>query len=390
MLLLALAGCLAGAACGQQSPLPATDDGFLCLADSPDLLGWRPGSASRFRWQEGVLTRAGGGSILTDQLYESFTLQLEYRIARDGNSGVFLRAPLLGRQSALGMELQIMGDSGRPPDTGTSGAIYDAAAPLVNAARPEGEWNELQVDLHGRALRAVLNGQVIHDFSLDDPAVNAPLPAGLKLAERNHRGFIGLQDHGSEVSFRNIRLRPDPEEGFVSLLDAPLSLWTTETPAQFATADGILQAAAPADGPAALVGKQAYEDYVLRLEYRVEAGARAVLQTRTSNRPNQAFVEVVMADDSDLGLTADVVGALAGTAPPVAEASRPVGEWNDLEAICRGRLVTVYLNGVHLLSTNTNYWGKFMYAPLEGPPAIVVSKGTVELREMRVRALGRQ
>jgi hypothetical protein len=287
------------------------------------------------------------------------------------------------------MEIQILGAEGRPRDPETCGAIYAARAPDANAAKPPGEWNALEIDLRGRALRVVLNGQVIHDISLDDPAANAPLPAGLKLSERSHRGFIALQYHGAALEFRNVRIRPDPEAGFEPLFADGLAGWAGTPPAAFEVADGVLTGAATEGGEASLTCADVWSDYTLGLEYRVEKGAQAGICLRTDPRVERYTpVEVLIADDSGERPGINCSGALVGAAGVTWRGSRPPGEWNDMEIVCRGRLVQVFVNAVPVLSANTNLFGPYIRAPLKGAPQVRVRRGEVQLRNVRVRPLG--
>jgi len=123
------------------------------------------------------------------------------------NSGVFLRTTEFGRQSRTGLEIQIYDDAGEPVSKYSSGAIYAVAAPKASAARNAGEWNSLEATLRGRTLKVTLNDTVVQDIDLDDPAINADLPDGHKMWQRAKRGYIGLQNHGRPIRFRNIRLK---------------------------------------------------------------------------------------------------------------------------------------------------------------------------------------
>jgi len=98
----------------------------------------------------------------------------------------------------MGFEFQMMGDHGEAPHKNGTGAVYDVLAPAVNAARPVGEWNELEIYLNGPHYRATLNGEVIQDVNFDEHE---------ELRYRLREGFISLQDHGDRVSFRNIRVK---------------------------------------------------------------------------------------------------------------------------------------------------------------------------------------
>jgi hypothetical protein len=284
--------------------------------------------------------------------------------------------------------MQIRGDYGSKPSNGTTGGLYDAKAPEVAANRPNEEWNELEVALHARHMRAVLNEQVIHDFDLDDPEVNAPLPYGHRLSERCTRGYIGLQDHGTPVEFRNVRIKEEPEEGSQPLFDGTLTGWTPSDNSAFTVEDGVLVCTAPAEGEASLSRETPLGDYELRLEYRVDKGAEAGWLARTTDDPRGNPVEVVIADDSGRAPGVRASGALAGQASTMMRGSLPVGQWNDLRVMFRGWQVHVYLNSMPVLSThNTNFWGQYRRSPLKGAPGIVVRKGKVEIRRVRVRKL---
>ena len=79
---------------------------------------------------------------------------------------------------------------------------------------------------------------------------------------------------------------------------------------------------------------------------------------------------------------------VAGQASTMVPGSLPPGQWNDLRMVFRGRDVEVYLNEMPVLNTySTNFWREYMHAPLKGVPRIVVRKGRVEMRKVRVREL---
>ena len=177
-------------------------DGWTSLFDGKSLDGWWLAGANPngFVVKDGTIEWAahGGGMLMTHDRYDNFMLRIEWKIEEGGNSGVFLRAPRANRASKIGMEFQLQGDYGREPEEHITGAIYDVLSPLVNAGKPAGEWNELEVTLDGTKMKAVLNGQVVQDLDLNDHD---------ELRPRLRRGFIALQDHGCHVAFRNIRVK---------------------------------------------------------------------------------------------------------------------------------------------------------------------------------------
>ena len=122
--------------------------GFVPLFNGKDLTGWEV-KENRTRVKDlwtvkgGVLTaRAGSGWLGTKKMYGAFVLRLEWRIPPDGNSGVYLRVPVLkGKEipSQAGVEIQVLDDEG-PAYKGKikpyqhCGSIYGIAAPKKSAA----------------------------------------------------------------------------------------------------------------------------------------------------------------------------------------------------------------------------------------------------------------
>lgn len=138
----------------------------------------------------------------TGEEFEDFELHLEFKVARNANSGVFLRAqsndPL-----TRGFEVQVLEDYGKKPAKNRSGAIYDVVTPMFNMSRPAGEWNSFDITVHGDTVIVFMNGwRVIHtDLSkMTKPLGKFDIP----YAELPHEGMIMLQDHGGEVWYRNI------------------------------------------------------------------------------------------------------------------------------------------------------------------------------------------
>ncbi len=177
-------------------------DGFVSLFDGKTLDGWWiiGKNQNGFAVTDGTIQwkSEGGGGLYTRDRYNDFVLRLDWRINKGGNSGIYLRAPRAGRQSKVGMEFQLQGDEGTPVTDQTTGAVYSVVAPKVNATKPAGEWNTIEIALNGAHLKAVLNGQVVQDTDLDQSD---------ELRARLRNGFIGLQDHASFVAFRNIRVK---------------------------------------------------------------------------------------------------------------------------------------------------------------------------------------
>ncbi len=208
-------------------PLPvfAEDVRFAPLFSGRDLSGWEISdeAVDGYRAVDGrleLLNVAGAGYLRTVDDHRDFRLRLDFRMAPRTNGGVFLRAARNGENPAFsGCEVQILDDAfwaeaaeaGLEP-TQRHGALYGSVAPGVDAARPIGEWNTLEVLYHGPRLAVALNGRALYD--VDTRAV-----PGKPFTERAPRGFLGLQRTGSRdvesevvLAFRRIEIAPIEEE----------------------------------------------------------------------------------------------------------------------------------------------------------------------------------
>ncbi len=187
-------------------------------------------------------------ATFTKQTFGDFDLHLEFKLGETpwwtmipyailspqmhGNSGVFLRVPK--DESALrGFEVQVCGDYGWPPCKTGTGSIYDVVTPMFNMARPVGEWNSYDISTRGTKVTVTVNGWRVIDT--DFALLAAPVGKfATPYAQLPLEGQIALQDHGGEITYRNIKIRTagasDP------LPDLSDSATTINTPAVPATA----------------------------------------------------------------------------------------------------------------------------------------------------------
>ena len=180
-----------------------TEDDFTPLYDGRTLAGWDVVRDTLESWEpqaDGVIccNGMGRGWLRTARTYRDFILRLDFAISPDGNSGVFLRSQTEGRPAYNGMEVQILDDAGAPPGVKSTGAIYDAIAPMKNVMRPAWDWNELEATCAGTRVTLVLNGETIVDVDLEAHEATRGRP---------REGYIGLQNHHSAVKFRRPRVR---------------------------------------------------------------------------------------------------------------------------------------------------------------------------------------
>jgi hypothetical protein len=191
------------------------------LFNGRTLEGWRAfkSDAPPSGWAavDGTLARTGsGGDITTVEEFGDFELRLQWKIAAGGNSGIFFRVVNEGSQVwESGPEMQILDNArhvdGRSPLT-SAGSNYGLHAPVRDATRPIGEWNDVRLVVNGAKVEHWLNGVKVVEYELWSPAWES-LVKGSKFATmpaygRAKRGRIALQDHGDPVWFKDIRIRP--------------------------------------------------------------------------------------------------------------------------------------------------------------------------------------
>jgi len=197
-------------------PTGETPSNAITLFNGKDLSGWvcKPGAWAA---EDGVLACRGGGDIWTEQQFGDFILDLEFKIDKGANSGVFFRTADINDCVQTGIELQVLDSYGKAAvDKHDCGAIYDCLAPSKNAVKPAGEWNTLRLVCRGPRLQAVMNGLVIINMNLDDWKEAGRNPDGspnkFRTAYKDmpRAGHIGFQDHGGGIWYRNIRIKPLP------------------------------------------------------------------------------------------------------------------------------------------------------------------------------------
>lgn len=213
--------------------------GWRLLFDGRTTDGFRgyrkPGVSPGWVVDDGALVcRAdGAGDLVTADEFAAFELQLDYRIAMGGNSGVMVHvAEDAEKPWHSGPEVQIL-DNATGKDQQRAGWLYQLYRPVnagwarqmeqaaglkppevLDATRPAGEWNQLAIRIAPSGCEVCLNGVVYERFTIGSKDWNervakskfAAFPGFAKAG----RGRICLQDHGDEVAFRSIKIRELP------------------------------------------------------------------------------------------------------------------------------------------------------------------------------------
>ncbi|GAG01718.1 unnamed protein product [marine sediment metagenome] len=180
------------------------------LADG--LNGWilKPGT---WTIDDGVLTLKGGGYIWTKETYGDFILDLEFMVSKGANSGIFFRTADIKKLVQTGIEVQIH-ETTDENHYGMCGAIYNCMPPNKNVMKKAGLWNRMTLMAKANKIYVVMNGEQIIDMDLDLWTTPHRNPDGTKnkfdtaYRDMPRNGYIGFQDHGDSVWFRNIKIKP--------------------------------------------------------------------------------------------------------------------------------------------------------------------------------------
>jgi hypothetical protein len=185
-------------------PAPSPD-GWVILFTGKSVDGFlspgRSGRSDSWKIKDGLLTNSPSNGmprqgLLTKDTYTSFELEFDWRIASKGNSGIKYRLFYLTDSDAAGYEYQLADDAGDPgalrSSRERSGALYGVLPPMKSVVKPAGEFNHSVLVLRGRHCEHWLNGEKVVDYETNSEPLESP---------------ILLQHHGSDVWFRNIRIR---------------------------------------------------------------------------------------------------------------------------------------------------------------------------------------
>ncbi len=159
----------------------------------------------------------GGWDMVYERPWTDFILELDFKITPKTNSGVMVRISPLKAVPGFdveynGLEVQIL-DS-KTHGFYDTGALYELVKPTSNAMRPAGEWNHLRISCDKSVLEVWVNNVHVNHMDLNEWTTPYERPDGsehkFNIAWKDHSrtGYIGLQKHGGDCWFKNIKLKP--------------------------------------------------------------------------------------------------------------------------------------------------------------------------------------
>jgi hypothetical protein len=215
-------------------------EGWTLLWNGVDFDGWRGVGLDRVpegHWliEDGVIRKLAGGEVprqadgqpvqggdmMTAATFEDFDLRFEWKISPAGNSGLKynvseeMSKSFAPQHAAIGFEYQALDDTASYDPAilpnQTTGSLYDLVPAGAKTLKPVGEWNASEVIFRGNHGEHWFNGGKVLEFELGTPDMDARVAASkfknIPDFAKKRPGHIVLQDHGSAVWFRNIKIR---------------------------------------------------------------------------------------------------------------------------------------------------------------------------------------
>ncbi len=210
---------------GAREPVPAGADSLwrALLRDhgAPDWRGWNTvGFPAGWQVAGGVLSKDGDvDDLVTNQTFANFELELEWKIGKGGNSGIFYRATReYDHIYWSGPEYQLLDDDNAADGknsltcAASAYALYGAPAGVV---LPFDHWNKTRIVVHGSHVEHWLNGRKVVDYDLKSADWRDKVAASKFSAYPHYgladSGLIGIQgDHPGALAIRHVRIRELP------------------------------------------------------------------------------------------------------------------------------------------------------------------------------------
>jgi len=360
-------------------------EGWQLLFDGESLDNWKAYNAEGTgSWlvEDGLLAASGTGSdsdgyIITRKQYHNFNLKFEWKIAPEGNSGVLyhvIESENFSTPYLTGPEYQLVDDVGFPEELEEwqkTGADYAMYVPDVKKKKlnPAGEWNSSSIVFDNGLVEYWLNGEKILEFEAwtdkwfelknSGKWENAP-EYGLSSV-----GHISLQDHGSRVWFRNMKIKelPKKESPTVELFNGEdLSGWIKYGNEMWYVEDSLLVCeSGPEEQYGYLATEMYYKDFDLSVDFKQISDGNSGIFFRSvfeGTRVAGWQVEVAPKGHDSGGIYESYGRGWLNQIPDEKEDILKEGEWNTMRVKVVGSEVTTWLNGQEMTHLDDPLIGK--------------------------------
>lgn len=364
-----------------------TADGWLLLFDGKTLNRWRDFKGDSvitapWKTEKGTLTSLGLGSdstgyIVTEKQYENFIIAFDWKISEGGNSGLLyhvVERPEFKVPYVTGPEFQLIDDAGFPqPIEEWQKAAADYAMYVCDTSKkklmPAGKWNTSKIVFDNGHVEHWLNGQKVLEFEAwsDDWFTrkgsgkwdNAP-EYGLARS-----GYFALQDHGSRVWFKNMKIKELPRKPRRESLfnGKDLTGWDVYGTELWYVENGELICESGPDKEYGYLGtRKYYNDFDLNLEFKEEANGNSGVFIRSYIKTGVQIsgwqVEVAPPGHDTGGIYESYGRGWIYQIPEAKENILKKDDWNTMRIKLVGDKITTWLNGEVMTDLTDNKIGE--------------------------------
>ena len=342
------------------------EEGWKLLFDGKTTQGWRGFKQDKVNvgWQVidcnlVALGKGGdlGGDIITVDKFEDFELYLEWAISEGGNSGIFFHVLENNYPTvyATGPEYQLIDDTGFPQKleewqkTGANYAMHNAENKKL---KPVEKFNTSRIKVKDCYVEHWLNGEKIVEYELwtdewkeqvkNSKWKNYP---GYGIARKGH---IALQDHGSVVKFRNIKIRDLTDYGKPLFNGENLDGWKIHgTEKWYVENDDLVCESGEEKKYGYLATNDSYKNFILRLEFKQESDGNSGVFFRSildGIKISGWQVEVAPKGNDTGGIYESYGRGWLAQIPEEKENILKPDEWNNLVILVKADRVITWLN----------------------------------------------
>ncbi len=332
--------------------------------------------------ENGTLAAAGTGSdgngyIVSDKQYDNFDIVFDWKVAKGSNSGLLyhvIEGKKFSTPYLTGPEYQLIDDIGFPEKleewqkTGADYAMH-LADPSVKQLSPVGEWNTSRILFDNGHVEHWLNGKKLLEFEAWTPEWLALKNSGkwTNMPEYglSETGYISLQDHGSKVWFRNMKIKelPKKAKSAKSLFNGKdLTGWINYGKELWYVKDSLLVCES---GPEKQYGYFAttdyYKDFDLTVDFKQITNGNSGIFFRSTvdgTKVSGWQCEVAPPGHDSGGIYESYGRGWLHQIPDEKENILKMGEWNTMRVKAVGNDVTTWLNGTEMTHLNDSLIGK--------------------------------
>jgi hypothetical protein len=207
--------------------------GWVLLFNGKDFTGWRQcnsttmaknwiiedGAMKVFTAEDKKPGQGSGGDILySPKKFKNFELSIDWKVSKMGNSGIFFAVREVPGQPIYyaAPEIQVLDNVDATDNklpSHLAGSLYDMIAADPKTVKPTGEWNNIIIKVDNGKVTHIQNGVKVVEYELWTPKWDEMVAASKFKTFRGFtegiakEGYIGLQDHGFPIWFRNIKIR---------------------------------------------------------------------------------------------------------------------------------------------------------------------------------------